>query len=85
MKSIWKATYVGNEIRIENTWFHGERLYVNDQLQDEQGNICNALLTGHLFDGDTRKNIKANIFSFFFGVKCTLFVDNNLVKLTQVK
>ncbi|CEN39199.1 conserved hypothetical protein [Capnocytophaga cynodegmi] len=65
--------------------FHGERLYVNDQLQDEQGNICNALLTGHLFDGDTRKNIKANIFSSFFRMKCTLFVDDNPVGLAQVK
>ncbi|WP_262481970.1 hypothetical protein [Capnocytophaga cynodegmi] len=28
MKSIWKATYVGNEIRIENTWGFTESDYM---------------------------------------------------------
>ncbi|SPW26642.1 Uncharacterised protein [Elizabethkingia anophelis] len=32
MKSIWKAIYGNSEIRIENTWFNGEKLYVNDVL-----------------------------------------------------
>ncbi|GIJ94388.1 hypothetical protein CAPN002_16060 [Capnocytophaga stomatis] len=85
MKSIWKATYACNKIRIENTWFHGERLYVNDELQDEQSNIFNALLTGHLFDGEIKKNIKVNIFFHFVRMKCNLFVDDKLVELTQVK
>ncbi|MDO4764375.1 MAG: hypothetical protein Q4A00_08365 [Flavobacteriaceae bacterium] len=85
MKSIWKATYACNKIRIENTWFHGERLYVNDELQDEQSNIFNALLTGHLFEGEMKKNIKVNIFSHFVRMKCNLFVDDKFVELTQMK
>ncbi|MDO4727480.1 MAG: hypothetical protein Q4B43_00595 [Bacteroidota bacterium] len=85
MKSIWKTTYAGNEIRVENTWFHGERLYVNDELQDQQSNLFNASLKGHLFDGETKKNIKANIFSYFIRIRCKLFVDDKIVELTQVK
>ena len=36
MKSIWIASYENNEVKVENTWFNGERLYVNGILQDER-------------------------------------------------
>lgn len=36
MKSIWTANYENNEVKVENTWFNGERLYVNGNLQDEK-------------------------------------------------
>ena len=67
MKSEWIANYEGNEIKITNSWFHGERLYVNNELQDEQINfITPPILTGSLVDtnGNTT-NIKANISGFF--------------------
>jgi hypothetical protein len=51
MKSEWIANYEGNEIKITNSWFHGERLYVNNELQDEQINyITPPILTGSLVD-----------------------------------
>jgi hypothetical protein len=66
MKSEWIANYEGNEIKITNSWFHGERLYVNNELQDEQINFMTPPnLTGSLVDtnGNTL-NIKANISGF---------------------
>ena len=32
MKSIWTTNYENNEIKVENTWFNGERLYVNGNV-----------------------------------------------------
>ncbi len=85
MKSIWITTYAGNEIRIENSWFGGEKLYVNNKLQDRQINFFTASLTGHLFDKNEKKPIKAHIFSEYLSIKCNLFVDDNLVELKQIK
>ena len=31
MKTIWIANYEANEIRIENSWFRGEKLWVNNE------------------------------------------------------
>ena len=49
MKSIWEATVGNDVIRIENNWFSGEKLFVNNQLQDFQVNYFNPpILTGHI-------------------------------------
>ena len=86
MKSEWIANYEGNEIKISNSWFHGERLYVNNELQDEQINyITPPILTGSLVDAKGNiVNIKANI-SGFFTVSCRLFVNHKKIKLKQTK
>ena len=86
MKSEWIAKYNENEIKITNSWFGGEKLYVNNELQDEQLSfITPSNLTGNLIDKNGKKlNIKTNI-SGFFTVSCRLFVDNNKVELKQTK
>ena len=77
MKSIWETTVENNVIRIENNWFSGEKLFVNDKLQDYQINYFSApILTGHLINSkDEKLNIKVNILQEFFGVNCILFFD----------
>ena len=35
MQKLFEAEYEGNYIKVRNTWFNGEQLYVNDELQDE--------------------------------------------------
>ncbi len=66
MKSEWIANYEGNEIKITNSWFHGEQLYVNKELQDEQINFMTpSNQTGSLVDtNENRLSIKANISGF---------------------
>ena len=85
MKSIWIAQVEGNEIRVENGWLSGERLYVNGQLQDRQTNVFSASLSGSLKAPDGKElPVKANL-GGFFRIRCHLFVDNRKVALTQVK
>ena len=56
MKSIWETTVENNVIRIENTWFSGDTLFVNDKLQDYQINYFSApILTGHLINSKDEK------------------------------
>ena len=83
--SIWIANYEGNEIRIENSWIRGEKLFVNNKLQDERLNFFVSDLTGHLISEDgTKKPIKVNI-SGWFTMGCRLFVDDEKVEVAKIK
>ncbi|WP_426092560.1 hypothetical protein [Flavobacterium sp. DSR3-2] len=86
MKSEWIAKYEETDIKIINNWFSGEKLYVNNELQDEQLSfITPSNLTGNLINKQGVKlNIKTNI-SGFFTVSCRLFIDNKKVELKQTK
>lgn len=78
--------YEETDIIITNNWFNGEKLYVNNELQDEQLNfVTPSNLTGNLINKKGEKlNIKTNI-SGFFTVSCRLFIDNKKVELKQIK
>lgn len=84
MKSEWITNYEGNEIKITNNWFSGEKLFVNNELQDEQLNfITPSNMTGSLIDKSSNKlDVKTNI-SGLFSVSCRLFIDNKKIKLQQ--
>ena len=86
MKSEWIAKYEGNEIKITNNWFSGEKLFVNDELQDEQLNfITPSNMSGAIIKSNGEKlSIKANI-SGFLTTSCRLFVDNKKIELKQTK
>ncbi|SEA43573.1 hypothetical protein SAMN05443667_104203 [Flavobacterium gillisiae] len=86
MKSEWIATYEGSEIKVTNGWFTGEKLFINNELQDEQLNfITPSQMTGKLkTKNGAELNIKTNL-SGFFSVSCRLFVDNKKVELQQTK
>lgn len=85
MKSEWIAKYEETNIKITNDWFSGEKLYVNNELQDEQLSFITSNLTGNLINKHGEKlNIKTNI-SGFFTVSCRLFIDNKKVELKQTK
>lgn len=83
MKSEWIVKYENSEIRVVNTWFNGEMLYVNNELQDERFGFLGSNLTGHLINenGD-RKNIKVNL-GGAFKIECRVFVDDK--KMTTEK
>ena len=86
MKSIWEATVGNDVIRIENNWFSGEKLFVNNQLEDFQVNYFNPpILTGHIKNNQERIAIKANLQQGLFGVSCILFIDDEQVALKKIK
>ena len=86
MKSEWNTKYEESEIKIINSWFSGEKLYINNQLQDEQLNfITPSNMTGNLINKQGEKlNVKANL-SGFFTVSCRLFIDNKKIELKQTR
>lgn len=76
MKSEWIVKYENSEIRIINTWFKGEMLYVNNELQDERYGVFGSDLTGHVInDKGERKNIKVNL-GGAFSISCRVFIDD---------
>ena len=85
MKSIWTAKYENNEIRIENTWFNGERLFINNVLQDEKSSLASSTLTGQLTNTKNEKeDVKVNL-GGFVKIVCNLFIDHKKVAVTQEK
>jgi len=85
MKSIWIANYEGNEIKIENSWSRGEKLFVNNKLQDERLSFFSSNLTGNLISKDGKKMpIKVNL-GGYFTVGCRLFIDDEKVEVTKMK
>jgi hypothetical protein len=75
MAKQWVYKYGQNTITVENTWFSGEKLYVNGALQDEsRGLKLSGSLRGKL---DTGEEIKATL-GGTFTVGCSLFIDNKL-------
>jgi hypothetical protein len=85
VKSIWKINYENNEIKVENTWFNGERLYVNGVLQDEKTSLFSSNLTGHLINANNqRENIKFSLFGYV-KIKCSLFINDKKIEVIQEK
>jgi len=79
----WTANYDGNVIRIENLGFSGEKLFVNNKLQDEKVSIFGADLTGHVVSNDgERKPIKVNL-GGWFTISCRLFVDDEKIEVRK--
>ena len=79
MKKTFEVTYNGNHIEVVNTWFGGEKLYVNGQLQDENlGLGLRGILNGELKNTEDRKKIKVAL-GGTFKINCRIFVDNELI------
>lgn len=86
MKSIWEANFENNVIRIENNWLSGERLFVNDQLQDLKQNLFTSELQGHLFTATKEKlNIKVRLLQNLLSIGCICFIDDKQIPLKQIK
>ncbi len=83
MRTVWIGKYQETEIRVENNWFHGEKLFVNGQLQDERLSFFSSHLTGHLISKQNeRLNIKVDI-SGWFSIGCRLFVNDEKVEMIK--
>lgn len=84
-ESIWITNYEGNEIKITNKWFGGEKLFVNNILQDKKFNIVTSELTGYIINSNSEKeNIKVSLFGWF-KIRCKLFINDNEVEVVQEK
>ena len=85
MKSIWKTNYENNDIKIINSWFNGEKLFVNNVLQDERMGFFSSNLTGHVRNARNEKEIiKVSLFGWF-KIDCKLFINDQNIEVTKEK
>ncbi len=85
MSSVWKTNFKNFEIKVKNTWFNGERLFINDELKDEKFALIAAVLKCEITDkDDTVHRVKVHL-GGFFSVKCRLFIDDKEVEITQIQ
>ena len=85
MKSIWTVTYDNIEIKVENTWFGGESLFVDGKLQHKTHGIFSSNLRGQLIS-KTGEIIKIKVaLGGFFKVVCSLFIDDQKIEMTEIK
>ena len=79
MRKTFQVMCNGNHIKVVNSWFGGEKLYVNGQLQDENlGLGLRGILNGELKNTEERKNIKVAL-GGTFKINCRIFIDNELI------
>jgi hypothetical protein len=85
MQSEWIGKYENTEIRVNNTWFSGEMLFVNGELQDKKYGLAGSNLTGHLINQKKeREDIKVNL-GGSFKIECTVFIDDKELIVEKVK
>ena len=80
MKKSWELNYKGHTIRVENSWLHGEKLYVNNELQDESvGFSFRGRLIGNVVTGEGHKEaIKVSLGGWFV-INIRMFIDDRQV------
>lgn len=79
MGKIFEVTHKGHHIRVENSWFSGEKLYVDSELQDQNlGFNLGASLTGMLRTDKGNEPIKVAL-GGTWQIHCKIFVDYKLV------
>ena len=85
MKSEWIVKYESSEIKIVNTWFNGEMLIVNNEIQDERFGLFGSDLTGHIInEKGERKTIKVNL-GGVFSIICRVFIDDKKMIPEKIK
>lgn len=85
MQSEWIGSYENSEIKVVNTWFDGEKLFVNNELQDEKFGLFGSDLTGHVInENGERKNIKAHL-GGLISITCRVFVDDKKLAIKKVE
>ncbi|MFC5713694.1 hypothetical protein ACFPU1_12960 [Thalassorhabdus alkalitolerans] len=84
MPKVFKVPYKGHEVKVENRWFAGEKLYINGQLQDENvGLALRATLRGKIpSEGGNGEEIKV-VLGGIMKIKCRIFADHVLIYPSQ--
>ena len=86
MKTIWKGNYLGNSIEVHNTWFKGEKLFINKVLQDiTYGWFGRSKLECELPNSKARTSLRVKLIAGFSKVKCYIFVDGKEIKMEEIK
>jgi len=85
MKKVFEVTYEGHHIQVENTWFNGEKLFVDGKLQDQNLGFAfdRATLYGMIKHNEgSNQTIKVSL-GGAITVECRIFVDHELIYPNQ--
>jgi len=76
----WDIKYKDHDIRVENGWFSGERLYVDGELQDEQvGFGFRSRLYGKIKNHEgAGEDIKVSL-GGWSTINCRIFINGKLI------
>ena len=79
----WQFNYNNHNILIQNSFF-GEKLYIDNELQDEHSGLLlipvTIQMTGVIkSENGVVENIKVNIGSKIISLSCIVFIDNKLI------
>lgn len=81
MKKVFEVTYKGHHILVENSWFNGEKLFVDGELQDQNLGLAfdRATLYGVIKNNEgAKQRIKVSL-GGAITVGCRIFVDHELI------
>lgn len=79
MKKTFEVMHKGHQITVENSWFAGEKLFVDGELQDANlGLRLGATLRGQLKTAEGSEAIKVTL-GGTMKIHCKIFVDYNLI------
>ena len=77
----WTTQYKGPEIKVENGWFSGERLFVDGEMQDEhKGMGFRSKLWGKIPEGDGSGEVIKVSLGGWFVMNCRIFIDDKLIQ-----
>ncbi|WP_020616358.1 hypothetical protein [Paenibacillus daejeonensis] len=80
MKKKWELTHKGLTIRVENSWWLGEKLYVDNELQDENvGLSLRGRLIGNVNLGEGQKEMIKVSLGGWFSIKIRMFIEDRQV------
>ncbi len=76
----WQVQYKGHDVRVENSWFGGEKLVVDGKIQDVgMGMAMRSRLWGTIKGGEGEgERIKVSL-GGWFGIDCRIFIDDELI------
>ena len=85
MKTTWKGTYLGNSIEVQNTWFKGEKLFINGNLQDfDKNGFGKSALNGIIKTSEEKMFVRVKLIAQAFSVACYVFVDDQQVDMKKM-
>lgn len=85
MKTVWRGNYLENSIEVHNTWFKGESLFINGDLQDfDKNGFGKSKLEGIIKKSGEKIFVRVKLFSQAFSIGCYVFADDQQIEMKKM-
>ena len=84
MLRVWIAEYDGHQIRVHNTWFSGQRLFIDGECRDTDGQLFIVSgtiprLSARLLGSEGQTHVVEVFSKAIFTVKVKICVDGRQI------